>query len=611
MASPSIREFSRIDDAAIFIDDTFDAETVRSIAGTSPSAVVMLSPQRMPVDRNGYSPAKRPSSDSAAGGGSASKYTHSQGYSHHHADGSSVSMPTTYVSGLSDSARKRPYAGGNRLFGTDLATNGSGTPGGPSAKFSSNNSSTANTNIRSFGSRLCFSACTTPKDPRKGSSLVRPSLLSRRASSAGETASVAANIVAAATTTVDAACSPAGPSSLDRDREAREREEALVAEILKGYVPLEDYERLEKERNRYREMYRYQAQLCEELTKRESEAQAALQEKIIEIIALSSRNEESKRFIRQMKREMQECRERALPFLNRKLDEIRVEQSIKEKYETMMRSQEAVFDAEKAELEKEMGALEALLKDSRCAAGMGKNSDSLLRASYLKNTRMFNDLYHTRRERDAEMDRRLELEKQLEGLRRERREAELTLTRERRAHCLREEQLIEDVHVMHEEVMQLTSELLEAQLRRDAEAQAEADAEAEARAMAIEEAEAAEREGAYVEGVSVDGPFGNDDDDGDESGAHREGDAVDDEDEEDFRPTIVEEEYNAARSLLAEGDGDEEGHRPQDKEDAEESGALHRRVNRGLADELSTRTPPFTASAAPPRPGRRPLAIPQ
>lgn len=410
MASPSIREFARVDDAAIFIEDTFDADTVRSIAGASPSAVVMLSPQRLPVDADGHSPAKtiRPVD----------------------------SQPTSYVSGVSDSARKRPAP--HRLFGTDLSNSSAGAVG-------SATKAAAPCIIRPPGSRLSFSACTTPKDPRKSTSVGRSAVLASRRASSLENVST----------------------------------EETQNELLASYVHIEEFEKLEKERNRYREMYRYQAQLCEELTKKEQAAQSALQEKIIEVIAISSRNEESKRFIRQMKKEMQDCKERALPFLNRKLDEIRIEQSLKEKYEAMLRNQEAIHESEKAEMEKEMGALEALLKDSKCAANLGKNSDSLLRASYLKNTRMFNDLYHTRRERDAEMERRLELEKQIEGLKKERREAEFALTKERRMHSLREEQLIEDVHVMHEEVMNLTSELLEMQIKCRSEKQKEVEEEEE------------------------------------------------------------------------------------------------------------------------------------
>ncbi|ORC85375.1 uncharacterized protein TM35_000351190 [Trypanosoma theileri] len=202
-------------------------------------------------------------------------------------------------------------------------------------------------------------------------------------------------------------------------------------------VPLAEYERLQRERNRYEKMYEHQKVLYEEMSERQSDTYKELQEKIIEVVALSTRNEENKRFIRQLKREMADSRTRVMNIQNRAMEETKMEKSARELYQTQLCEQREKYESCIEKHESRIAGLESLLKDitsmkGECDRIQVSQLDALLKASYAKNTALFGDLLRQGRQIDMLFESKAGLEKQLEQLRREKREMEASWSEERR-----------------------------------------------------------------------------------------------------------------------------------------------------------------------------------
>ncbi|KAH9601830.1 hypothetical protein LSM04_008362 [Trypanosoma melophagium] len=202
-------------------------------------------------------------------------------------------------------------------------------------------------------------------------------------------------------------------------------------------VPLVEYERLQRERNRYEKMYEHQKVLYEEMSERQRDTYKELQEKIIEVVALSTRNEENKRFIRQLKREMADSRTRVMYIQNRAMEETKMEKSARERYQTQLSEQRENYESCIEKHESKIAGLENLLKDitsmkGECDRVQVSQLDALLKASYAKNTALFGDLLRQSRQIDILFESKAGLEKQLEHLRREKRDMEASWAEERR-----------------------------------------------------------------------------------------------------------------------------------------------------------------------------------
>jgi hypothetical protein len=348
------RQFGTTDDVAIFMDDTFDMELTKCVTN-SPSAMAILSPQRMPVG-------------SASGSGGKNAYVDVTEYD-------PQQMLAGYQAGMSSSARKH-----RRAFASDI-TNG--------------------------GVRLTFGAERAPGRPCTSS-----------APGATDGASTSLNTSSA---------------SLPPPQQQPSASAALIA------AQQVELERLEKERNRYCKMYEHQKALYEEMAQKQHETHQRLQEKIVEVVALSTRNEESKRFIRQLKREMLDCKTRTLDLHNKALDDLRVDRAAEDKYEAMMRQQELQFNTVVEEMQGKMAGLESLVKD---LTAMHRDSpstrvqigqlDMLLRAAYAKNAALFGDLFKQGRMLELTAERKIEAERIADALRREKRDADISVAAERR-----------------------------------------------------------------------------------------------------------------------------------------------------------------------------------
>ncbi|KPA75613.1 hypothetical protein ABB37_08484 [Leptomonas pyrrhocoris] len=237
-------------------------------------------------------------------------------------------------------------------------------------------------------------------------------------------------------------------------------------------VPLSDYETLQKERNRFEKMYEHQRALYEEMAEKQADTYQTLQEKIIEVVALSTRNEESKRFIRQLKREFSESRSRVMDMQNKALEEARTERSTKSHYEALIREQDRKYERQVERHEMKLAGMESLVKDLTSLRGDQDQLhvaqlDSLLKAAYSKSTALFSDLLRQGRQIDLLYDAKCDLENQLEQLRREKREMEATVREERRRMMAETDRLIEQIEEQQQSILNLRQMLIRTMDNRD------------------------------------------------------------------------------------------------------------------------------------------------
>ena len=366
-ARQDMRQFGTTDDVAIFMDDTFDSELTKCVTN-SPSAMAILSPQRMPqaaahtyVDVTEYDPSQ---------------------------------ILPGYAAGMSSSARKH-----RRAFASDI-TNGMSSGGGV---------------------RLTFGRH-------------------------GATASGAEGSLNTSTTSAQALPQPPP-------------QPAASALIAAQQVELE---RLEKERNRYCKMHEHQKALYEEMSMKQHETHQKLQEKIVEVVALSTRNEESKRFIRQLKREILDCKTRTLDLHNRALEDTRLDRAAEDRYHVLLEEREAQFRSVMEDMQAKMAGLESLVKDVTVLKRESTSStvqigqlDQLLRAAYAKNASLFGEMFKQGRHLELVSERKLEAERLCDALRRDKRESELTMAAERRRMAQSQRHMAQQVAELQQTVLDL------------------------------------------------------------------------------------------------------------------------------------------------------------
>lgn len=237
-------------------------------------------------------------------------------------------------------------------------------------------------------------------------------------------------------------------------------------------VPLVEYEALQRECNRYEKMYEHQRALYEDMAEKHANAYQALQDKIIEVVALSTRNEESKRFIRQLKREMSESRTRVMDMQNRALEEAKLERSAKMRYEALMKEHERKYERLVERHETKLAGMESLVRDLTCLRGEQDSIhvsqlDSLLKAAYSKSTALFNDLLRQGKQIDLLYEAKGALEAQVEQQRKEKREIEATLREERRHMASEMERMIEQIEEQQQSILNLRQMLIRTMDNRD------------------------------------------------------------------------------------------------------------------------------------------------
>ncbi|AIN95429.1 hypothetical protein LPMP_041070 [Leishmania panamensis] len=237
-------------------------------------------------------------------------------------------------------------------------------------------------------------------------------------------------------------------------------------------VPLADYEALQRERNRYEKMYEHQRALYEDMAEKHADAYQALQDKIIEVVALSTRNEEGKRFIRQLKREMSESRTRVMDMQNRALEEAKLERSAKMRYEALIQEHERKYERLVERHEMKLAGMESLVRDLTSLRGERDNIhvsqlDSLLKAAYSKSTALFSDLLRQGKQIDLLYEAKAALEAQVEQQRKEKREVEATLREERRHMATEMERMIEQIEEQQQSILNLRQMLIRTMDNRD------------------------------------------------------------------------------------------------------------------------------------------------
>jgi hypothetical protein len=432
------------DDAAIFFEDTVDRVTAQCIEA-SPSALALLTPQRLPtgqalhVDVTEY--------DACHLGSLARSSRKSAG---NHNDS---------ATGGGGGERSHPSSTSKRS-GSDSGT--AGRPSGPRAALHDvTNTSSVKLNFSS--SSRSNSKSPTPKPARLSTSRINSSSNSGHRCSdqqhhqqhhhhhhrgGSQNSSLALS-------------TPRRISAHDRSPSAAE-----------PTVPLADFEALQKERNRFEKMYEHQRALYEEMAEKQAETYQTLQDKIIEVVALSTRNEESKRFIRQLKREFSESRTRVMDMQNKALAEAKTERNTKSRYEALIQEQERKYDRLVERHETKLAGMESLLKDLTCLRGDQEQLhvsqlDSLLKAAYSKSTALFSDLLRQGRQIDLLYEAKSDLEGQLEQLRREKRETESMMREERRRMMSETERLIEQIEEQQQSILNLRQMLIRTMDNRD------------------------------------------------------------------------------------------------------------------------------------------------
>eukprot|EP00331_Platyophrya_macrostoma_P002088 CAMPEP_0176426962 /NCGR_PEP_ID=MMETSP0127-20121128/12251_1 /TAXON_ID=938130 /ORGANISM="Platyophrya macrostoma, Strain WH" /LENGTH=430 /DNA_ID=CAMNT_0017808323 /DNA_START=187 /DNA_END=1479 /DNA_ORIENTATION=+ len=238
------------------------------------------------------------------------------------------------------------------------------------------------------------------------------------------------------------------------------RQRSVHAAVGAGYVPVTELERVDRERHRYLKMYEHQKTLYEEMAATQQETHQKLQDKIIEVVALSTRNEESKRFIRQLKREMLENRTRTLDLHNRQWEEQRQEKGANLRFEETLERQEAHFTTLLSQQESRMAGLEGLVRDLTVLKGESTSLhvsqlDQLLKASYSKNAALFGDLMRVNRQFDLVCERKSEMERTVEALRRELKDVDRSILLERRHMNMQCDRFMEQVSEQQQMILEL------------------------------------------------------------------------------------------------------------------------------------------------------------
>lgn len=407
------RRFGGSDDPCIFIDDTFSEELVGKLT-SSPSAKAFLSPQR-----------------ERGSGGNNSSIISDTGSDHGSHPPAPPAIDVIHCD-LTGSAQKRRNRFSGRAFAADI------------------------TNSEPAGKVSYAKVPTEVVTPNHNATTRAGSSGSAKENSASPQLSFRSD-----TSTPLAAHRPSPPPSIPM-------------------VPLSDLTKVERERDRFRKMYEHQKNLVEITLKAHQEDYDKLQAKIHEVIALSSRCEESKRYIRQLKREVLDCRQRALPLYNQAIEQNKLESVVQEKFKNIIHQQQQQFEEAMADQQQRMDAMEKLLRDVSALASVDLSNedrtdelidnmptppsdvrwdlsslDTLLGDAYYECTALVNELRKVRRDHEKEVARRMELEKDIDRMRRDRRDNEVTVANDRRKIMLADERRAEAHAQLQSEVLKL------------------------------------------------------------------------------------------------------------------------------------------------------------
>jgi hypothetical protein len=159
---------------------------------------------------------------------------------------------------------------------------------------------------------------------------------------------------------------------------------------------------LERENERLVAMYEYQRKLALDAEAQRGEAEEKLQAKIVEAIGLASRLEESKRFIRQLKKESAESRARTVAMLNGSsgsggggaggtarpapVDEAQLERLFEQRVGAAVRNVEMRYAAVVRDQQDRIQALEELLGSEECSV------TKLAEAAMVRNRRLLDEV---------------------------------------------------------------------------------------------------------------------------------------------------------------------------------------------------------------------------
>lgn len=211
-------------------------------------------------------------------------------------------------------------------------------------------------------------------------------------------------------------------------------------------VPFAEYLAVCKERDRAQTMYEHQRSVAEAALERHAEDYGKLQQKIVEVVGLTSRLEESKRFIRQIKAELKESRTRTLPLLNTKVEiQKEIDALADSRCQQRMEAMAERFEEDMCEAERRIAVLEEIIDqfsrfegESTSAAPAGgaasRNYRRVLFHSFMAVDAMKSELKAEKEVAIREGERRRKAERLLEDAFAQRRELEETLDAERRLH---------------------------------------------------------------------------------------------------------------------------------------------------------------------------------
>lgn len=402
------------DDAAIFMEDTVDRSTAQCI-DASPSAIAILSPQRLPP----------PSSTSSLAEILEYDNFHSNSYS-------TTTCATTGGAGGAEEDRARESGEDEGDARADFGH----------FREEEDGRGEATAQPASCSAALHDVTNTVGAKQRRGSASPVPRASRRSTVSASRHASLCRH-------------TPPRPSQM-RSPSASEKAVSLAA-----------YEKVHRELTRTRKMYEHQRTLYEEMASQQSKTYEMLQEKIVNVIALSTRNEESKRFIRQLKKEVSESRTRVMDIENRAMEDARAEQAAKQRCNALLEEQERRYETLVERHQTKTAGMESLVKDLtslRDSTGTDRVSiaqlDGLLRAAYAKSTALLSDLMRKNRQIDLVYSAKADVERQLAQTRREKLMMEQLLEDERHCMAAETERFIEQIDEQQHAILNLRQLLI-------------------------------------------------------------------------------------------------------------------------------------------------------
>lgn len=192
----------------------------------------------------------------------------------------------------------------------------------------------------------------------------------------------------------------------------------------------EDVGRLQRERKRFEKMYEHQKALYDGMRDRFTDTYKLFQQKVTEVIALSTRLELSKSLLRQLKKDSLENRTQIVNRENAVLEVFKKEQHSRLGAERELEEYRDKYNRLLREHKTKMAAMESLHSDLTCMAEDSdrlhvSQLDHLLTASYAKTTALYSDLMRQRHAYQIVCEEKMNIAQQLELARKEKRDTEL------------------------------------------------------------------------------------------------------------------------------------------------------------------------------------------